>query len=92
MNDLILFRKKINNLDKQIITRIGERMKVVKKVGIYKKQHEIPPLDIKRWKEVLESRIELGKQYGLSEEFIVKIYEAIHQEALEIEAKIKNEK
>jgi len=51
-------------------------MKVVEKVGKYKKENNIPPLDKKRWQEVIKTK----------KGFIKKIWEIIHEEALKIES------
>lgn len=90
-NDLNKLRKQIDELDTRIIELLGQRMVTVKKVGYYKKLHNIPPLDSKRWNEVLESRVKLANEVGLGDRFIRSILNTIHNEALELEEK-ENEK
>jgi chorismate mutase len=85
-------RNQIDLIDKTLIDLAKKRMNVIKEVGNYKKQQNIPPLDAKRWDEVMKSRIEQGKKCGLSEKLIKSIFEAIHEEALLIEENIKNAK
>lgn len=82
LNDL---RKQIDELDKQMIALLAKRMSVVKEVGEYKKQNNIPPLDEKRWQEVLQSRIAIAEKLGLSGKLVSEIYEVIHRYALEME-------
>lgn len=79
------FRKQIDTLDEQIVNLLAERMKVVKKVGAFKKQQNIPPLDANRWQQVLNSKMEKTKSLGLDPEMIKGIYEIIHKFALKIE-------
>ncbi len=74
-NQLDGFRKQIDEIDGQIVNLLAERMKVVKKVGIFKKQLNIPPLDSARWQEVIKTK----------KGFIKKIWKIIHEEALKIE-------
>lgn len=83
--DLNILRKKIDDIDDSIIRLLAKRLEMVKKVGIYKKQHNIPPLDSTRWQQVLRSKIELGKSLSLPQKLIEIIYNAIHDAALEIE-------
>ncbi|RZJ57646.1 MAG: 3-deoxy-7-phosphoheptulonate synthase, partial [Flavobacterium sp.] len=43
-----------------------------------------------RWKEVLEKMTAEGKQENLGEEFIVRLFRAIHQESISHQEKIIN--
>lgn len=79
------YRKQIDDIDKQLITLLHERMVVVENVGEFKKINNIEPLDEARWLEVLMNRVSIAKEMGLSEELIKEIWEAIHKEALRIE-------
>lgn len=87
-NNLVEYRKQIDIIDGEIIKLLGERMGIVKKVGIHKKKENVPPLDSKRWNEVLNAMIKQGAHHGLSKKLITDIYEAIHAEALQIEKTI----
>lgn len=85
-------RKKIDSLDKALIALLGERERVVKGIGIYKAQNNIPALQTDRFKQVVEKSIEAGKKEGLSETFITELMNAIHKESLRIEEEIKAQK
>lgn len=85
MNDLDNYRKEIDEIDQQIIELIAKRLEVVEKVGKYKKANKLPPLDQKRWQQVVESKKALAKELNINEELIEKIYNLIHKEALNIE-------
>lgn len=74
-NQLDGFRKQIDEIDTAIVNLLVKRMKVVEKVGKYKKENNLPPLDKKRWQEVIKTK----------KGFIKKIWEIIHEEALRIE-------
>src|SRR5882724_7807538 len=58
-------RKKIDSLDKALIALLGERERVVKEIGVYKAQNNIPALQADRFKQVIEKSIEAGKKEGL---------------------------
>ncbi len=83
------WRKEIDVLDKQLLELLAKRIAVVTEIGKYKKAHNIPPLDEKRWQEVLASKITQAKLLHLSKDFIINIYTLIHTYALEIEANTK---
>ena len=71
-------RKQIDKIDSSIVTLLAKRMEIVKKVGKLKKKNKLPPLDNKRWKEIIRTK----------KGFIKKIWEIIHDEALKIERSV----
>lgn len=79
------YRKQIDDIDRQLIALLHERMAVVENVGVFKKINKIEPLDEARWQEVLSTRLEWAKKLQISEKLIKKIWEIIHTEALRIE-------
>ncbi|MCX7102609.1 MAG: chorismate mutase [Methylobacter sp.] len=76
------YRIKIDELDARLIKILGERMKVVDAIGRYKASHNIPALQPKRFEEILNKNIQLGRNEHLSEAFIRAIMKAIHEESL----------
>ena len=81
-DSLKMFRKQIDSIDYQIISLFGARMELVNSVGIYKAIHHIAPLQSKRFEEILQKNIILGREVKLSEAFIRELMEAIHKESL----------
>ena len=65
-------------------------MKVVNKIGLIKKNHNVSVLQSKRWNEILEKMILNGESAGLNEEFISKIFKVIHQESINEQDKVIN--
>ena len=87
MNTLEELRKQIDQIDATLLHVLSNRMKLVKEIGAFKKMKGIPPLDKKRWEQVLASKLKLAQSQGLNIIFIRKIYELIHEQALLIEQK-----
>jgi chorismate mutase len=83
--ELSLSRKKIDSLDKLLISVLGNRQRIVKQIGVYKKKNNIPPLQPARFKQVIDKAIIAGQKEGLSAEFITQLMNAIHEESLRIE-------
>ncbi len=54
MKDLLEIREQINSIDNQIITLWKERMALSLEVAKYKKENNLPILDEKREKELLD--------------------------------------
>ncbi len=86
---LTVYRSQIDELDKQIIALLGQRMQLAEKVGIYKAQHHLPALQQKRFDAILQKNIELGRHVNLSETFITEMMHAIHKESLQKENAIQ---
>jgi len=87
MNPLIQFREQIDRIDSEIVRLLAQRFEVVREVGEYKKQNNLPPLQPGRWQEVLESKKQLARESGIDETFVVDVWNRIHEYALDIEKK-----
>ena len=88
INELENLRIKIDDADSQILDIIGNRMKVSEEIGKIKKNQNVAILQSARWNDILEKMISDGKEKGLSEDFILKIFKAIHQESINHQEKI----
>ena len=84
---LTQFRNQIDSIDDQLIELLAKRFEVVKQVGAYKKEHHLPPLQPGRWQEVLEKRTQKAEEFALDSEFVVDVWNRIHEYALELEEK-----
>lgn len=88
--DMEKLRAKIDITDSKILELLGKRMKVAEEIGAIKKAKNVAVLQNKRWEEILEKMVADGEEKGLSEEFILKLYKAIHQESISHQEKIMN--
>jgi chorismate mutase len=83
-------RAQINVADNQLVELLGKRMKVANQIGILKKDKNVAVLQSKRWNEILGNMILEGESKGLSEEFVLKMFKAIHQESINHQERIIN--
>ena len=81
-NKLNTLRTQINVIDQQLLDSLGKRMKVADDIGTLKKENNVSILQTKRWNEILGKMILEGKEKNLSEEFILKMFKAVHQESI----------
>ncbi len=88
--EMIKLRANIDIADSKILEILGNRMKVAEQIGALKKAKNVAVLQNKRWNEILGKMILEGEERGLSEEFILKIFKAIHQESISHQEKIIN--
>jgi chorismate mutase len=82
-------RSSLLNLDKSLCFVLAERFCIVKRIGRYKEQLNVPPLDPVRWQQVLENKAETAQKLGISVSLVKNIFNAIHEVALAIEEDVK---
>ena len=82
------YRAKIDMIDNDLVEILGKRMNLSDKIGKLKKDKNVAVLQSKRWNEILGKMILEGKDNGLSEEFVLQIFKAIHQESINHQNKI----
>lgn len=85
-------RHEIDQYDDKLVQILEMRMGVSRKIGEYKKKNNITILQTSRWDEILRRRIEEADKKGLSEEFIIKVFRAIHEESINHQTKVMNSK
>ena len=81
-NELAGLRSQIDSLDTILIETLAKRMQVSREIGDYKHKHNMPIVQTGRYNEVIQNRLELAEQLGLSEQLVKKIYELIHEESV----------
>ncbi|TDN90434.1 3-deoxy-D-arabinoheptulosonate-7-phosphate synthase [Salegentibacter sp. 24] len=87
-NKLSTLRAKIDVADNQLIELLSKRMKISDEIGQVKKSQNVSVLQTKRWNEILGNMVLEGEQHGLSEEFILRLFKAVHQESINHQEKI----
>jgi chorismate mutase len=87
-NMLNTLRTQIDVVDNKIVEMMGKRMKIADEIGAIKKQNNVAILQNRRWNEILGKMILDGEAHDLSEEFMLKIYKAIHQESINHQKKV----
>lgn len=88
---LAKFREQINHIDDEILTLLGNRMKISAQIGLYKKENNITILQTNRWNEILEKAIAKGDKLGLTKDFILKHLDAVHLESINRQNRVMNE-
>jgi len=83
-------REQINQMDDELLALLGQRMKIADKIGAYKKTNNITILQTNRWNDILERAFQKGDLLGLSKEFIIKYFDAVHLESINHQNKVMN--
>jgi chorismate mutase len=84
-------RTNIDILDENLLDLLGKRMKVADEIGKVKKEANVAILQNNRWNEILGKMILEGEKKGLTEEFVLKMFKAIHQESITHQERVINQ-
>ncbi len=91
-NQLDLLREQIDELDAHLIDILADRMRVVARIGEYKKSNNITILQTNRWKDLVDERVKWAVQKGLSSDTMSEILRQVHEESIRHQARILNPK
>ena len=83
-------RKKIDKVDAKLLELFKERMKISEQIGKYKFENNITILQTRRYDEVMNDRKVKAQKYSLGEEFVIKMFEAIHEESIHVQSVVMN--
>ena len=75
-------RSQIDKLDDELLELLTRRMRVSRDIGQYKKEHNMPVLQARRYEELLERRAGQAEQMGMDREFMRTVLQAIHEESI----------
>lgn len=79
---LTLLRQEIDNLDNELLEILGKRMRVCREIGQYKKEHGMKVVQGARYSDMMKQREALAQEMGMGDEFIRRIYAAVHEESV----------
>jgi chorismate mutase len=79
-------RDQIDIIDDHLIQLLGLRFELVRKIGEFKADYDLPVVDQERKLQVSNNWHYLGKKSGLSEWFIASLYKLVHDYAIKEES------
>ncbi|MCM1490050.1 MAG: bifunctional 3-deoxy-7-phosphoheptulonate synthase/chorismate mutase type II [Muribaculum sp.] len=80
--ELDALRSDIDHIDSELLDLLAKRMEVSKKIGEYKKTHNMMVVQLGRHDKIMKDRTETGEKLGLPKPFVGKIMSAIHEESV----------
>ncbi len=81
-------RVMIDEIDEQMIRTLAQRMKMINRVGEYKRDNNVTVFQLERWQEILKSRMAMGIIQGLDENFVKEVCELLHKESIRRQTEI----
>lgn len=91
-NLLEQYRDQIDSIDIQLIELLATRMNVVREIGKYKKEHNVTILDLRRWEDIIRTRMELGKKLKLSDDFVENLLKLVHKASIQKQEEVMQKK
>ena len=83
-------REQIDLLDDRLLEVLAERMKLCREIGHMKKESNMTVVQPQRYNEMLNKRSIQGVLGGMDEEFIRRVFKAIHEESVRQQIEIIN--
>ncbi|MBQ7042424.1 MAG: bifunctional 3-deoxy-7-phosphoheptulonate synthase/chorismate mutase type II [Muribaculaceae bacterium] len=89
---LTLLRQQIDGIDNELLEILNKRMRVSREIGQFKKEHRMPVLQAGRYDDIMQSRVKLAEDMGMSGDFMKKVLSAIHEESVRQQIEILNDR
>jgi len=87
-NRLDMLRNRIDAIDTELLEMLSSRVEIVKQIGRYKKENNVTALQINRWSQLMENRVNLGKKLELNETFVKILFQLIHEDSVRMQTEI----
>lgn len=88
--NLNLLRQQIDQIDNELIETLSKRMRISREIGQYKKEHRMPVLQAARYDDIMQSRVKLAEEMGMSGDFMKIVLSAIHEESIRQQIEVLN--
>ncbi len=86
---MLHLRYQLDEIDQSLLQLLSHRMAIAQHIGAYKKENNIPIVQLGRWQELLQAVIEKGEAMDLSADCIKQIFTAIHDESVRHQQNVK---
>jgi len=91
-NILEKLRFEIDSIDKELLTILSRRLHKIEEIGYYKKENNITVLQMDRLRQMMISRLKLGKDLGLDNKFVLKLLQLVHKDSIQVQTNIMIDK
>jgi chorismate mutase len=87
-NQLDVLRNRIDAIDSELLETLSSRVAIVNQIGQYKRDNNVTALQINRWTELMDNRVNLGKNLELNETFVKILFQLIHEDSVRMQTEI----
>ncbi|RLD67705.1 MAG: 3-deoxy-7-phosphoheptulonate synthase [Bacteroidetes bacterium] len=90
-NLLEKLRFEIDHIDEELLMILSRRMHKIEEIGYYKKDNNITVLQMDRLRQMMISRLKMGKDLDLNNKFVLKLLQLVHKDSIQAQTKIMME-
>ena len=76
------YREEIDEIDNQVFELLSKRFEICKQIAEFKKENEIPILQIERWEAIYEKRLHQAKELEIDAEFAETFLKLLHEASI----------
>ncbi|MBW8332578.1 MAG: chorismate mutase [Prolixibacteraceae bacterium] len=87
-NQLELLRNRIDAMDTELLETLSSRMEIVRQIGQYKKDNNVTAFQVGRFSELMEKRVKLGESLNLDPNFVLQLFQHIHEDSVRMQTEI----
>jgi chorismate mutase len=87
-NQLDVLRNRIDAIDSELLETLSSRVAIVNEIGKYKRDNNVTALQINRWTELMDNRVNMGKNLELNETFVKILFQLIHEDSVRMQTEI----
>jgi len=87
-NQLELLRNRIDAIDTELLETLSARMEIVRQIGQYKKDNNVTAFQVGRFSELMEKRTKLGERLNLDPNFVLQLFQHIHEDSVRMQTEI----
>lgn len=90
-NQLDVLRNRIDAIDSELLEILSSRVEIVREIGQYKKDNNVTALQINRWTQLMENRVNLGKKLNINDTFVKILFQLIHEDSVRMQTEIMDQ-
>ena len=90
-NKLDVLRSRIDTVDAELLEIMASRIAIVKQIGKYKRENNVTALQINRWTQLMDDRVNMGKKFDINETFVKILFQLIHEDSVRMQTEIMDE-
>jgi chorismate mutase len=91
-NKLEQLRSRIDTLDTELMEILSARSEIVDQIAEYKKTNNVMALQINRWTQMMNSRVETAKKVNLNKTFVKILFQLIHEDSVRQQTELIDKK
>lgn len=88
LESINILRQEIDKIDHQILDLLALRMDDAREIALHKMKNNISILQPARWDEIIKSRLKEGVEKKLTEDFVSRLYQLIHEESIRLQEQV----